>query len=132
MATRSKMDNSIIEFFSVGKNYPNNPLPSLTNVSFQVSEGEFFVIVGPSGCGKSTVLKIIAGLEDVTSGKVNKPADVSMVFQSGALLPWMSVYENVAIGLRAKGESEAKVAQTSLKFLEMTGLSQFVEKYPRD
>ena len=77
--------NNIISFSNVGKTYEGNPLPSLTDVTFNVSGGEFFCIVGPSGCGKSTVLKIIAGLEEASSGKVSKPEEVSMVFQSGAL-----------------------------------------------
>src|SRR6266404_9997405 len=95
------MQQSIISFNDVTKTYPGNPEPSLRGVNFNVNQGEFFCIVGPSGCGKSTVLKIIAGLESVSGGQVQKPADVAMVFQSGALLPWLNVFDNVAFGLKA-------------------------------
>lgn len=122
----------IIEFSNITKTYPGNPLPTLHEVSFNVEMGEFFCIVGPSGCGKSTVLKIIADLEKINSGEVKKPAEVSMVFQSGALLPWLNVYENVALGLRAKNAPEKKVQEECAKYIEMTGLSEFVQKYPRD
>jgi NitT/TauT family transport system ATP-binding protein len=125
-------ENAIIKFSQVSKTYAGNPLPSLRELSFSVSEAEFFCIVGPSGCGKSTVLKIIAGLEAVSSGQAEKPAGVAMVFQSGALLPWLSVYQNVAMGLKAKGINEQKVAQETGKYIEMTGLVEFIQKYPRD
>jgi len=122
----------IISFKEVFKVYPGNPGPSLRDVNFSVNDGEFFCIVGPSGCGKSTVLKIIAGLEKIKQGDVKKPEDVSMVFQSGALFPWLNVYENVALGMRAKNESEKKVEEQCKKYIEMTGLTEFFQKYPRD
>lgn len=121
-----------ISFLSLDKIYPGNPMPSLSAVSFDVREGEFFCIVGPSGCGKSTVLKIIAGLEEPSGGELVKPAKVSMVFQGGALLPWLSVYENVALGLRARDESESKVKEFCEKYIEMCGLGEFAFKFPRD
>ena len=121
----------MIEFKKVDKIYKGGSR-ALTDVNFKVKGGEFFCIVGASGCGKSTILKIIAGLEEATSGKVKKPKAVSMVFQSGALLPWLSVYENVALGLKAWDEDEKKVWAESQKYIEMVGLTEFVEKYPRD
>jgi NitT/TauT family transport system ATP-binding protein len=124
--------SNLIEFFKIVKTYPGNPAPSLSEVSFNVLEGEFFCIVGPSGCGKSTVLKIIADLEKINSGEVKKPQEVSMVFQSGALLPWLNVYENVAFGLRAKNAPDKKILEECAKYIEMTGLSEFAAKYPRD
>jgi len=69
---------------------------AILDVSFEINEGEFFCLVGPSGCGKSTILRLIGGIELSTSGTIEKPSEVSMVFQSGALLPWMSVEENVS------------------------------------
>jgi NitT/TauT family transport system ATP-binding protein len=124
--------NSIISFEGVSKIYPGNPVPALSGVNFAVNSGEFFCIVGPSGCGKSTVLKIIAGLEKENSGTVVNPAKVSMVFQSGALLPWLNVYENVALGLRAADWPEAKIEKESNKYIDMTGLSSFALKYPHE
>ena len=126
------MNNTIISFSKVSKTYPGNPLPSLGDVSFEVLDGEFFCIVGPSGCGKSTVLKIIADLETISAGEIIKPDEVAMVFQSGALLPWLPVYENVALGLKARNENEAKIITECQKYIELTGLLAFEQKYPRD
>lgn len=128
----AKAESEIINFNNVTKTYEGNPLPSVSDLSFAVEEGEFFCIVGPSGCGKSTVLKIIADLETVSSGIVEKPEKVGMVFQSGALLPWLSVYENVAMGLKATDEDDKKVQAESQKYIEMVGLNEFAQKYPRD
>lgn len=123
---------SLIEFQNVNKLYPGNSTPTLRNLSFSVSEGEFFVIVGPSGCGKSTVLRIIAGLEKTNGGEVQMPGDVAMVFQNGALFPWLNVFENVALGLRAKNVDDKKVETICDQYIEMTGLAGFEEKYPHE
>ncbi|MBI5530723.1 MAG: ABC transporter ATP-binding protein [Candidatus Doudnabacteria bacterium] len=123
---------NLISFKDVAKIYSGNPLPSLAGLNFEVADGEFFCIVGPSGCGKSTILKIIAGLEEETSGEVVKPDKVAMVFQSGALLPWLNVFENVCLGLKAKGVSNAWMKEEAYKFIEMVGLSDYENKYPRD
>lgn len=120
-----------ISFNKVSKIFPGGSV-GLKDLSFDVADGELFVIVGPSGCGKSTVLKIIAGLEKQTSGEVQKPSEVAMVFQSGALFPWLNVYDNVALPLREKKESENKVQEQCKKFIELVGLSDFALKYPRD
>ena len=78
---------------------------------FPSREGEFVCLIGASGCGKTTTLKLIAGLEEKTTGTILKPAGVSMAFQSGALFPWLTVFENVALGLRQRGEAQAKITQ---------------------
>jgi multiple sugar transport system ATP-binding protein len=104
-----------IRFESVGKTYPNG-FAALENLSLEIADKEFVVLLGPSGCGKSTTLNLIAGLEDVTAGSLYfdrtlmnvVPAhkrDVAMVFQSYALYPHKSVYENIAFGLRMRGFS---------------------------
>jgi len=102
-----------IRFESVGKTYPNG-FAALENLSLEIADREFVVLLGPSGCGKSTTLNLIAGLEDVTAGSLYFDAtlmnvvpahkrDVAMVFQSYALYPHKSVYENIAFGLRMRG-----------------------------
>ena len=121
----------MITFDKVSKIYPGGS-KALADVSFDVADGELFVIVGPSGCGKSTILKIIAGLEKPTTGEVQKPDAVSMVFQSGALFPWLSVFNNIAFGLRVKKVPEKKVQEQCQKYIELVGLSDFAEKFPRD
>ncbi len=95
-------------------------------------EGEFFCLVGPSGCGKSTILKLIGNIETPTSGNIEKPEEVSMVFQSGALLPWMSVEENVSLVNKVKGLSSLKVEEQTAKYLRMVDLETFRFRYPRE
>jgi NitT/TauT family transport system ATP-binding protein len=122
----------MIEFQNVNKLYPGNLAPTLRNLSFSVDEGEFLIIVGPSGCGKSTVLRIIAGLEKTNGGEIQMPPDVAMVFQNGALFPWLNVFENVALGLRAKNMDDKKVEEICDRYIEMTGLTTFEEKFPHE
>lgn len=123
-------NNAIVSFSGVSKIYDTET--AVKELSFEVSEGEFFAMIGPSGCGKSTVLKMIAGLETPTSGEVVKPEDVSMVFQSGALLPWLTVFENSAFGLRAMNAPEKTILETTNRFIAMTGLKGLENKYPRE
>jgi sn-glycerol 3-phosphate transport system ATP-binding protein len=114
---------------------------SLKGIDLAIPEGKFTTILGPSGCGKSTTLRIIAGLEEVTSGTVEiggqdvttRPAsarDIAMVFQSYALFPHLSVAENIIFGLRVRrmgrSERDAKLAQAA----EMLGLSHLLDRKP--
>ena len=125
--------NNIISFEGVSKVYDGlTKEVALRDVNFVVRKSEFLCIIGPSGGGKSTILKIIAGLEKESSGKVIKPNHISMVFQSGALLPWMNVFENVAFGLQAKELAESAIRQTAEKYIAMVGLNGMEAKYPRD
>jgi len=124
--------NKIISFDKVSKVYEPGGEPALREVSFSVTTGEFVCIIGPSGGGKSTLLKIIAGLESASSGSVFKPDNVSMVFQAGALFPWLNVFENVALGLRLKRLPETKIRAQSLAYIEMMKLGGMEEKYPRE
>ena len=100
----------------VSKVYPGGVL-AVKEATLSVKSREFLVIVGPSGCGKSTLLRIVAGLEEATSGEVAiankvvnhvppKDRDIAMVFQNYALYPHMSVFENMAFGLRLRGYSK--------------------------
>jgi len=92
-------NNKIISFENVTKIYRPLRETALLNVNFSIASGEFVCLIGASGGGKTTILKIIAGLEKQTFGKVTKPENVSMVFQSGAVLPWLSVFDNIALPL---------------------------------
>jgi NitT/TauT family transport system ATP-binding protein len=123
------MPEPIIAFNKVYKIY--DTAKALDDLSFEVEKGQFFCLVGPSGCGKSTVLKIIAGLDKESSGQVVKPADVSMVFQNAALLPWLTVFDNVAFGLTGKRDARFIKTET-LKYIEMTGLKDFEYKFPHE
>ena len=123
---------SIIEFKNIGKRYLGEAYAILRDVSFSVEEGEFVCIIGPSGCGKTTVLKLIAGLEAPTIGKVRKPKNVAMVFQSGALFPWLTAAENVALGLETEGMPELKVAHIVEQQLRAVDMLHLHAKYPSE
>ncbi len=96
--------------------------PAVNDVSIEVADGEFIILVGPSGCGKSTLLRMIVGLEDITSGdmviggeRVNQKAprerNLSMVFQNYALYPHLTVYENIAFPLRLRGATDSEIKE---------------------
>lgn len=123
---------NVISFDSVSKRYPQGVTNALKNITLEILREEFFCLVGPSGCGKSTLLKLIAGIENPSSGEIDKPTQVSMVFQSGALLPWLTVEENVGFGLKMKGISSRVTAEVSAKYLDLVHLSDFAKKYPRE
>lgn len=111
-------------------------------VSAEITEGEFLVIVGPSGCGKSTVLRMIAGLEDITSGEVlinntvvndlePKARDIAMVFQNYALYPHMSVFANMAYSLKVRGIAKKETRKRVEDAARILGLSDMLDRRPR-
>ncbi len=102
------------------------------DLNLEIALGEFFCFVGPSGCGKTTTLKLIVGLEPVTKGTIEKPEDITMIFQSGALFPWLSVWDNIAFGLKMENQSKTKIKELTGKYLEMVRLTSFKDKYPRE
>jgi NitT/TauT family transport system ATP-binding protein len=122
----------IIEFKNVGKLYPGEKSPALHDVSFSVASGEFVCLIGASGGGKTTTLKLIAGLETPTTGTITKPEIVAMSFQLGALFPWLTVFENVALGLRAKKTPEETIVRTVDHQLRLVNMFEFKNKYPVD
>ena len=112
--------------------YKAAKVTAISDVTFDVAEGEFFCLVGPSGCGKSTILRLIGGIETQSSGRIEKPDEVSMVFQSGALLPWMTVEENVSFVNKVKKISRMKIEEQTTKYLKMVDLEAFRFRYPRE
>jgi ABC-type sugar transport system ATPase subunit len=107
-----------IVFRSVTRTFAGS-VRALDGVSLTVADGEFVVVVGPSGCGKSTLLRVLAGLESLSSGEIlldgestvgrsPRDRDLAMVFQSHALYPHLSVYDNIAFGLRRRGVGRAE------------------------
>ena len=116
----------------ISKIYPGTPKKwAVQGISLRIEQGEFFCLVGPSGCGKSTVLKMIAGIEQPTSGSIKRPENISMVFQSGALLPWLTVEENTAFGLKMLNTPK-HIQEKVSAYLKMVGLAGFNKKYPRE
>ena len=113
---------------------------ALEGVSFDVSEGEFVAVVGRSGHGKSTLLRVLAGLQPTTEGRVTVGGnDVrgpglerSMVFQQDTVFPWMSVRENVEFGPRSQGVGKAERRQISVRWLKAVELDDFAESWPRE
>lgn len=109
---------------------------ALDNIDLSVKEGEFLCIVGPSGCGKTTLLRILAGLEKQTWGKLvirsknpEKPL-TSMVFQGDSVFPWMTVKENVAYSLRIKGLPKSERLRIAGRYIKLMGLEVFADAFP--
>ena len=122
---------------------PQGTVTAVDDVSFILSQGEFFTMLGPSGCGKTTTLRMIAGLERVTSGRIifddkdftrfsAAQRNIGMVFQSYALFPHMKVFENVAYGLRIRKLPDGQIKQRVGDVLELTGLEKLGDRYPPD
>jgi multiple sugar transport system ATP-binding protein len=125
----------------LSKRYPGAAAPAVNDVSFTVADREFMVLLGPSGCGKSTVLRMIAGLEPITSGTVSidgrvvnqvpaKSRDIAMVFQSYALYPHMTVYDNLAFGLRRRDIGQADIDRRVQAAARKLGLAQLLKRKP--
>ncbi len=111
-------------------------LVAVDDVSIDIEEGTFFAIVGPSGCGKTTLLRILGGLESVTSGEV-EIADAapgrpqySMIFQGDSIFPWMTVWENAAYGLKMRKAPKDEVQTAVSRYLDRTGLTRYSQLYP--
>ncbi|MCW2858645.1 MAG: transporter related protein [Actinoallomurus sp.] len=124
----------------VDKAYGND-VKAVNNLSLDIEDGEFMVLVGPSGCGKSTALRMIAGLEDITGGEISigdrvvndlapKDRDIAMVFQNYALYPHMTVEQNLAFGLQLRGTSKAEIKKRVGDAAKMLGLEQFLKRKP--
>jgi multiple sugar transport system ATP-binding protein len=128
------------------KLYPEKSGPgvrAVNGISLEVKDREFMVLVGPSGCGKSTTLRMIAGLEDISGGTVSiggtvvndvlpKDRDIAMVFQNYALYPHMSVYENMAFGLKLRKLPKAEIDQRVREAAAILGLEAYLDRKPKD
>ena len=125
---------------SISKVYPGKVL-AVDNLSLRIMDGELLVLVGPSGCGKTTTLRMIAGLEELTSGTIRigdrvvnklhpKDRDVAMVFQDYALYPHMSVYKNMAFGLKMRKVPRAEIDRIVRETASMLGLSDLLDRKP--
>ena len=132
---------AVITVDRLTKRYAGAPQPAVADVSFTVADREFMVLLGPSGCGKSTVLRMIAGLEPISAGTVSvdgrvvndvpaKSRDIAMVFQSYALYPHMSVYDNLAFGLRRRKVERAEVARRVEAAAAKLRLTEYLERKP--
>ncbi|MFD4819643.1 ABC transporter ATP-binding protein [Peribacillus butanolivorans] len=131
---------SIIELNSVTKKY--SQATAVDNISLNIKEGEFLSLLGPSGCGKTTTLRMMGGFELPNQGSIridgkeagNLPPNqrpVNTVFQNYALFPHLSIYNNIAFGLKQKKVSKAQIARDTTEMIEIMGLQQHKDKYPR-
>jgi NitT/TauT family transport system ATP-binding protein len=137
------MPDIILETKKIKKTYPmggGREVAVLEDINLTVREGEFVSILGASGAGKSTLLRILAGLARPSEGEIlyhgvplkTSGPKIAMVFQSFALFPWLSVLENVELGLKASGLSGGAARKRSLKMLDLVGLDGFEDAYPRE
>ncbi len=124
------------------KTYKGGSTKAVDNVNLDIKDKEFVVLVGPSGCGKSTTLRMVAGLEDITSGKIwigdrlvndvpPKDRDIAMVFQNYALYPHMTVFENMAFGLKLRGYPRSEIEKRVQEAAEILNIQKYLTRRPR-
>jgi len=131
-----------VVFENASRVYPGSTTPAVNKLNLEVKDGEFLVLVGPSGCGKSTSLRMLAGLEEVDSGRIligdkdvthvaPKDRDIAMVFQSYALYPHMSVAENMGFALKIAGISKEERDRRVLEAAKLLDLEAFLDRKPK-
>jgi sn-glycerol 3-phosphate transport system ATP-binding protein len=131
-----------IDINEVSKIYDKGGAKAVDSVDIQIEDGEFIVLVGPSGCGKSTLLRMVAGLEDISQGTISigdrvvnqiEPADrdIAMVFQNYALYPHMTVYDNLAYGLKNRGTPKTEIAARVAEAAKMLEIEKYLDRKPR-
>src|ERR671934_1955889 len=127
-----------VSFDRVSKIYPDGTR-AVNDMNLDIRDGEFMVLVGPSGCGKTTALRMVAGLEDISEGSLrigervvnhvpSRDRDIAMVFQSYALYPHLSVYENIAFGLRLKKIPKQEIDRRVKEAARILGLDPFLKR----
>jgi len=118
----------------------SDPVPAVLNLSLEVENGEFVVLLGPSGCGKSSLLYVVAGLEGATQGSVTfdgleitaPSPERSLIFQEASLYPWLTVQDNITFGLKIAGATETKMAKAADRLLRLVGLVGAGDKRPHE
>jgi len=133
-----------LEFLELSKTFPGKGLGEsvhvLENLQHRVENGRFISIIGPSGCGKTTLLRIIAGLEKASAGKVlldgrelvRGSEEIGLVFQEYALFPWRTTLQNIEMGPEIRGVDKEKRRSTAMEYIKMFNLSGFENRYPRE
>jgi NitT/TauT family transport system ATP-binding protein len=130
----------VMEIENLGRQFPgeHGPVTALRDISLKIHRREFVCVIGPSGCGKSTLIRIIAGLDDPTSGRMlvdgketSGPCpERGMVFQGYTLFPWLTVKKNVMFGLEMAGKSANEAEPEARQWIDLVGLSKFADNYP--
>ncbi len=134
--------SSLVTLSGVAKRFPNGTL-ALDRVDLAIEQGSFVSLLGPSGCGKSTILRMIAGLVQPTSGRIDWPGlpeaartgghpELGFVFQEPTLMPWASVTDNIRLPLKVAGVAKADADARIAEAIGMVGLEGFAEVYPRE
>ncbi len=140
-ADRAGAGPPIVKIRNLDKVYPNGVV-ALRGLSLEVADGEFLSLLGPSGCGKSTVLRLAAGLGDLSGGSIEWPGhsghggvpqrDIGFVFQDPTLMPWATVFNNVLLPLRLRGSPPAEATARVEEAIALVGLQGFERAYPRE
>jgi ABC-type nitrate/sulfonate/bicarbonate transport system ATPase subunit len=136
------MSNTIISIRHVNKTYHDtnyNPVHALDEIDLDIAKGDFISIIGPSGCGKTTLLRLIAGLDHPETGsltikgvEIREPGpERGYIFQQPTLFPWLTIFDNAAVGLKARGMYKQKKDQIQ-KHIDMIGLTGFEKSYPHE
>jgi multiple sugar transport system ATP-binding protein len=130
-----------VTFDRITKTYPDGTT-AVNSLSLEIDDGEFMVLVGPSGCGKTTALRMVAGLEDISGGRLligdrvvnhvpSRDRDIAMVFQSYALYPHLTVYDNIAFGLKIKKVPKTEIDRRVQRAADVLGLEPYLKRKPR-
>jgi NitT/TauT family transport system ATP-binding protein len=130
----------VLEVDQLGRQFAgeHGPVTALRDISFQIHRREFVCVIGPSGCGKSTLIRILAGLDDPTSGRMlvdgkesqGPSPERGMVFQGYTLFPWLTVKRNVMFGLEMAGKAAPEAETEARQWIDLVGLAKFSDSYP--